>query len=412
MTDVFEKAVAELNIDRSDWQLVKFGDVAIQQKQTVDRENTELTCYVKGEHMYSEDIHLREWGELTDEYLGPAFIRKFEEGDILYGSRRTYLRKVVIAPFEGITSNTTFVIKANEEKIDKRLLPFIMLSEGFSQHSIKNSKGSVNPYVNWKDLAGYEFLLPPLRTQAELSELLWTLDNGRQTDIGLVSTLKRAYKTLLNQMMIHGTESLDGKVTKTKCGLLDERLNVIQLKDCLLEKPSYGANASSKIYEEGRPRYIRITDIDDDGKLIDDELVTIDSESYDDYMLKDNDFLFARTGNTVGKTHLYRSKYGPAVYAGYLIRFRLNQQLLRPKFLFFFTKSLKFESFKRKMMKVGAQPNINSEEYQSMHLPDLPIKVQDELIAKLDNYCEIIKLAEQKLKHAKSLQTSLINKVF
>lgn len=183
MTEVIEKQLAELNLDRSDWQLVKFGDVAIQQKQTVDRENTELTRYVKGEHMYSEDIHLREWGELKDEYLGPAFIRKFEEGDILYGSRRTYLRKVVIAPFEGITSNTTFVIKPNEVKIDKRLLPFIMLSEGFSQNSIKNSKGSVNPYVNWKDLAGYEFLLPPLSKQNQLVELFLKSDDSIQSII-------------------------------------------------------------------------------------------------------------------------------------------------------------------------------------------------------------------------------------
>ena len=171
MSDVLEKA-AELNLDRSGWQLVKFGDIAIQQKKTVDRDNTDLTRYVKGEHMYSEDIHLREWGELKDEYLGPAFIRKFEAGDILYGSRRTYLRKVVVAPFEGITSNTTFVIKANEEKIDKRLLPFIMLSEGFSQHSIKHSKGSVNPYVNWKDLADYELLIPNSEQQAEIVALL------------------------------------------------------------------------------------------------------------------------------------------------------------------------------------------------------------------------------------------------
>lgn len=189
MSEVFEKAVAELNLDRSDWQLVKFGDVAIQQKQTVDRENTILTRYVKGEHMYSEDIHLREWGELKDEYLGPAFIRGFEEGDILYGSRRTYLRKVVIAPFDGITSNTTFVIKANEQKIDKRLLPFIMLSEGFSQHSIKNSKGSVNPYVNWKDLAGYEFLLPSLSNQKQLVSLLVNSDDSTQSTIEVESSL-------------------------------------------------------------------------------------------------------------------------------------------------------------------------------------------------------------------------------
>lgn len=189
MSEVFEEQVAELNLDRSDWQLVKLSDVAIQQKQTVDRENTILTRYVKGEHMNSEDIHLREWGELKDEYLGPAFIRGFEEGDILYGSRRTYLRKVVIAPFDGITSNTTFVIKANEKKIDKRLLPFIMLSEGFSQHSIKNSKGSVNPYVNWKDLAGYEFLLPSLSNQKQLVSLLVNSDDSTQSTIEVESSL-------------------------------------------------------------------------------------------------------------------------------------------------------------------------------------------------------------------------------
>jgi len=172
----FEKILQEFQIDKSSWILTKFGDVAIQQKENVDRENTDLTKYVKGEHMGSEDLHLRSWGELTDEYLGPAFIRKFEKGDVLYGSRRTYLRKVVIAPFSGITSNTTFAIKANENNIDKKLLPFIMMSEGFTENSIKNSKGSVNPYINWKDIAKYEFLLPPKEQQAKLAELLWAMD--------------------------------------------------------------------------------------------------------------------------------------------------------------------------------------------------------------------------------------------
>lgn len=212
MSEVFKKAVAELNLDRSDWQLVKFGDVAIQQKQTVDRENTELTRYVKGEHMYSEDIHLREWGELKDEYLGPAFIRKFEEGDILYGSRRTYLRKVVVAPFEGITSNTTFVIKANEEKIDKRLLPFLMLSEGFSQHSIKNSKGSVNPYVNWKDLFNYEFLLPPLKKQINIVQLFSKIDllkESEQQSYERLKELKFAYQRHYFDITNHNYVSLE-----------------------------------------------------------------------------------------------------------------------------------------------------------------------------------------------------------
>ncbi len=199
MQAILEKGIEGLSLDRSEWQLVKFGDVAIQQKQTVDRENTDLTRYVKGEHMHSEDIYLREWGKLTDEYLGPAFIRKFEEGDILYGSRRTYLRKVVIAPFDGITSNTTFVMKANEDVIDKRLLPFIILSEGFSQHSIRNSKGSVNPYVNWKDLADYEFLLPSKDQQSNLVDLLISLEGSSESEVIVqkkILEFKHAYQRL------------------------------------------------------------------------------------------------------------------------------------------------------------------------------------------------------------------------
>ncbi|MWB96912.1 hypothetical protein GON26_21335, partial [Flavobacterium sp. GA093] len=177
MKEILQERINELLIDKSNWKLTKFGEVAVQQKKSVNRENSSLTKYVKGEHMGSEDLHLRVWGELQDEYLGPAFIRYFEKDDILYGSRRTYLRKVVIAPFEGITSNTTFVIKANEKKIDKRLLPFIMMTDDFTEHSVRNSKGSVNPYINWKDISEYKFLLPSKEQQVKIAELLLAMDD-------------------------------------------------------------------------------------------------------------------------------------------------------------------------------------------------------------------------------------------
>jgi len=190
MEGLLEKISEELKIDKSQWTPAKFGDVAIQQKGKIDRDNTDLTRYVQGGHMNSEDLHLRSWGELEDEYLGPAFIRRFDEGDILYGSRRTYLRKVVIAPFSGITSNTTFVIRTNDKNIDKRLLPYVMMSEGFTENSVRNSKGSVNPYINWKDIAKYEFLLPPKDQQVELAKLLWVLDEMIEREKEVLEKLK------------------------------------------------------------------------------------------------------------------------------------------------------------------------------------------------------------------------------
>lgn len=165
-----------ITINKTGWKKYKFGEVAIQTREVVDVENTNLTRYVAGEHMISEDIHLRKWGNVGDGYLGPAFIRRFSMGDILYGSRRTYLKKVALADFDGITANTTFVIKANEKLIEPILLVHLMLSYEFTEYSIKNSRGSVNPYINWKDIADFEFLLPPKSEQKRLAELLWAAD--------------------------------------------------------------------------------------------------------------------------------------------------------------------------------------------------------------------------------------------
>ncbi len=204
----------EINIDKTNWKKIKFGDVAIQMKGTVDRENTDLKYYVKGEHMNSEDVHIREFGELADEYLGPAFIRHFKEGDILYGSRRTYLKKVAVAHFEGITSNTTFVINANEKVIDKRLLPFLMLSNKFTEHSIMHSKGSVNPYINWKDLANYEFLLPPQEQQAELADLLWAMDEAIEKDLEVMERLETYKKNYIETFYSDLNEDLSKKNLK------------------------------------------------------------------------------------------------------------------------------------------------------------------------------------------------------
>jgi hypothetical protein len=81
--------------------MVRFEDVVRDVKETVDRESTHLTRFVAGDHMDSDDIHLRRWGEINGDYLGPAFHRGFRKGQVLYGSRRTYLKKVAVAPFDG-----------------------------------------------------------------------------------------------------------------------------------------------------------------------------------------------------------------------------------------------------------------------------------------------------------------------
>lgn len=154
------------------WRIVRFGDVVRNVNVTVDPAESGLERYIAGEHMDTDDLHIRRWGIIGDGYLGPAFHRKFVAGQVLYGSRRTYLRKVAVADFDGICANTTFVLEPLGDDLIPELLPFIMQTEGFVKHSMQQSRGSTNPYVTFKDLAWYEFALPPRDKQRRIAEIL------------------------------------------------------------------------------------------------------------------------------------------------------------------------------------------------------------------------------------------------
>lgn len=152
---------------------VRFGDVVRQVKDKVDPAASGLDRYVAGEHMDTDDLRLRRWGEINGNYLGPAFHMRFKPGHVLYGSRRTYLRKVAVVDFSGICANTTFVLEPSDPSVLlPEFLPFLMQTEAFHSHSIKQSKGSVNPYVNFSDLAWWEFVLPPIEEQQRAVEVL------------------------------------------------------------------------------------------------------------------------------------------------------------------------------------------------------------------------------------------------
>src|SRR4051794_34033825 len=167
--------VLERPISRARWTRVAFGDVVGKVNDKADPWDSGLERYVAGDHMDTDDLRIRRWGTIGDGYLGPAFHMRFKPGHVLYGSRRTYLRKVALADFEGITANTTYVIETRDRKVLlPELLPFIMQTESFHEHSIKQSKGSVNPYINFSDLTWYEFSLPPLEEQRRIAQVLNT----------------------------------------------------------------------------------------------------------------------------------------------------------------------------------------------------------------------------------------------
>ena len=160
-----------------------------------------------------------------------------------------------------------------------------------------------------------------------------------------------------------------------------------KLKDLSIGKLEYGSGAAACEYD-GSTRYVRITDIDSNGKLGND----IVSPNYVDekYILNEGDVLFARTGATVGKTYRYHGNDGRCLYAGFLIRVIPNQKIIRPDYLYYFTKSPQYNSFVQSSMKVVAQPNINAKQYGELEFNVPELAVQDEIIEKLSKVVRVI----------------------
>jgi type I restriction enzyme S subunit len=154
-----------LGSETAGWRTVRFDEVARHVKDRVQPEASGLERYVAGEHMDTDDLRIRRWGTIGSGYLGPAFHMRFRAGQVLYGSRRTYLRKVAVPDFDGICANTTFVLEPRTSDVLPEFLPLLMSTDSFHAHSIEQSKGSVNPYINYRDIAWYEFALPPIEEQ-------------------------------------------------------------------------------------------------------------------------------------------------------------------------------------------------------------------------------------------------------
>ena len=154
----------------------------------------------------------------------------------------------------------------------------------------------------------------------------------------------------------------------------DKNYPLISVDTLSLGKGEYGAQSASVEYDADRPRYVRITDINDDGTLNDDLVSSSNTSDDEQYKLSYGDFLFARMGATVGKTYAY--KEGNQIYAGYLIRYRLNLDMIIPEYLYTYTKLEEYMNWVKLNQSGAAQPGINAKKYGSLKIPVAPLEEQ------------------------------------
>lgn len=179
-------------------------------------------------------------------------------------------------------------------------------------------------------------------------------------------------------------------------------------------QPQYGSNqAGTERYNNAEPRYIRITDIDENGNLI--ENIGVTANVIDEkYFLNNNDLLFARSGNTVGKAYLHKSdkvKY-PCFYAGYMIRFVIDESKINPDYVFVITQLDFYKKWVKAVQRTTGQPNINAEEYKSLKIPVPPKEIQSKIVTEYNalNEKRLFKLKETK-QILKSIDVYILNEL-
>jgi type I restriction enzyme S subunit len=192
----------EQPISKSEWTRLRFDQIASQINDRVDNPaEAGVERYVGLEHLDPDSLRIRRWGEPTD--VDSTKLR-FRPGDIIFGKRRVYQRKVAVADFEGICSAHAMVLRAKTGAVLPEFLPFFMQSDMFMERALSISVGSLSPTINWKALAAEEFMLPPIQEQARMVEALSAADMLAKAQHDLLTRSESVFKALLKERIGRG----------------------------------------------------------------------------------------------------------------------------------------------------------------------------------------------------------------
>ena len=340
----------------------RFDDIAINSTEKKKPVESDKEHYLGLEHLDSGTFKVSRFGSEVAP-IGDKLIMK--KGDVLFGKRRAYQKKVAIAPFDGIFSAHGMVLRPKEDVIDKDFFPLFIASDYFLDAAIKISVGSLSPTINWRDLKELKFNLPELDEQKKLAEVLWQI----------VATME-SYKKLLAK----SDEMVKAKfVEMFGDPVANPKKWEIKTVKSISSDIRYGTSKPSN--ENGKYIYLRMNNITSEGELDLKDIKYIDADDVEleKCSVRKGDILFNRTNSLelVGKTCVYKEEY-PMIIAGYIIRIRLYDFVNPIWFSIYF--NTKYMKKVLRTLAKGAinQANISATELQQIELYIPPIELQNQ----------------------------------
>lgn len=381
----------KLAIDKTGWTPVKFGDVVFEPKESTSTPVKDGIEHVVGlEHIETENIHLRKSTSIEE---ATTFTKKFAIGDVLFGRRRAYLKKAARASFSGICSGDITVFRAKENLMPE-LLPFIVNNEKFFDYAIKHSAGGLSPRVKFKDLANYEFLLPPKDQQAQLAELLWVMDEVIEREKEVLEKNYSLKTTNLNKFY-NQQENSEFKRLEMFC------------------KVSSGDTApqGDVYFENGIYPFIRMQHLNGlkQGKYpVNFDLVNeFAIEKKRLKLIKKGSIILAKSGESIRSEKKAILEFDCYVVNHLAILSDFSKNILS-EYLFYFFQHFKLTS----LISQTTTPSISLQDLKRIKVPYIENQEQKRIVNLLQIIDNSITSCESKIKSSKSLQKSLINQVF
>lgn len=348
-------------------------------------------------------------GDLKTKYIDKAS-EYITELAVENSSAKLFPKNTVLIAMYGATIGATSILKIdattnqaccaflpNNHIVPEYLYYFLKLNK---EKIVQMGVGGAQPNISATILKEIELPFIDLENQIKIVNIL---DKAQE----LIDKRKEQIEAL-DELVKSKFIEMFGDAGLNSMGWEIKTMNEVSLK-----KGEYGSGSPSIEYIEGKPRYIRITDINDNGYLNENKVTVENLDEFEKYKLNDGDILFARTGATVGKSFRYKSVYGECLFAGYLIRFVPNTTIVNPDFLYSLTKTNYYENWVKSKQKIVAQPNINARQYgEELKIIVPPIELQNQFA---DFVKEVYKLKLEMEKSLKELEgnfNSLMQRAF
>jgi type I restriction enzyme S subunit len=382
-----------LNLNKSTWKHVAFADVVTNLNITVkDPEAAQIDRVIAMEHLDPGEVKISRWGSLED---GTTFTRRVKRGQTLFGKRRAYQRKAAYAEFDAICSSDILVFEADKQRLLPEFLPFIVQSRGFYDHALGTSVGSLSPRTNWRDLANFEFDLPPRNEQKRLAELLWTLERHRQS---LATTAARFRDVDTRALEI---------VSQTDWPLKTvAELGNVQLGQQL--HPKYRSGPKMR-------KYLRVANVfDDELDLADVATMDFSDAGAEKFRLQHGDILLneGQSIELVGRCAMFRDEVDDCYMQKTLLRFRSGPEILPSFALAWFRRCYLVGEFSALAKRTTSMAHLTAIRFSAMPMPCPPLDVQRDLIARSATVKAAKEALRVELTRLGSLRSALLSGIF